>query len=247
MKRLFATLSPAEPVQRADVWIVVDVLRATTTMVSFFDAGGTELFPVEEVAEAFALRDTMQGHCMLFGERECVRIPGFDAGNSPFEMTVDMVARYPVAVMTTTNGTRAVRRVASSGALVLAGCCRNAKTLAGRVGAAETVGILSAGRLGRFAFDDTLCVGLIADRILAENAPESTDDGILAALDLYRLHARAPEAGLRRAEHARILDHLGFSRDIAFAAEADSSEIVPELERRDGNLCFVPGMKSGSL
>ncbi len=239
MKRLFATLSPSEPVQQADAWVVVDVLRATTTMTAFFDAGGEVLFPVGDVADAFRLREQLGERCMLLGERECVKVPGFDAGNSPFEMTSDMVARYPVAVMTTTNGTKAVHRAAAAGATVLAGCCRNAAAIASRLEGLETVGILSAGRLGRFALDDTLCVGLIADRIICRLRPDTADDGVLAALDLYRTHAGAMEAGLRRAEHAMLLDRLGFSRDIAFAAEADVSRSVPELEERDGHVCFA--------
>ena len=239
MKRLLATLSPSEPVQQADAWVVVDVLRATTTIVTFFDAGGEVLFPVGDVPDAFRLREKLGERCMLLGERECVKVPGFDAGNSPFEMTPDMVARYPVAVMTTTNGTKAVHRAAAAGAAVLAGCCRNAAAVASRLNGLETVGILSAGRLGRFALDDTLCVGLIADRNICRLRPDTADDGVLAALDLYRTHAGAMEAGLRRAEHAMLLDRLGFSRDIAFAAEADVSRSVPELEERDGHVCFA--------
>ena len=239
VKRLLATLSPSEPVQQADAWIVVDVLRATTTMVAFFDAGGEALFPVGDVPDAFRLRGELGERCMLLGERECVKVPGFDAGNSPFEMTSAMIARHPIAVMTTTNGTRAVQRAAGTGAIVLAGCCRNAAAVASRLEGLETVGILSAGRLGRFALDDTLCVGLIADRIISRWKPDTADDGVLAALDLYRTCAGGMEAGLRRAEHALLLDRLGFSRDIAFAAEADVSRCAPELEERDGHACFA--------
>lgn len=239
MKRLLATLSPSEPVQQADVWVVVDVLRATTTIVTFFDAGGEALFPVGDVPDAFRLREKLGERCMLLGERECVKVPRFDAGNSPFEMTSDMVARFPIAVMTTTNGTRAVQHAAATGAAVLAGCCRNAAAVASCLEGLETVGILSAGRLGRFALDDTLCVGLIADRIISRWKPGAADDGVLAALDLYRNYTGAMESGLRRAEHALLLDRLGFSRDIGFAAEADVSRCVPELEERDGNVCFA--------
>ena len=141
--RCDVVLSPSETLPEADCWLVIDILRATTTMCAYFDGGGKRLYPAESIEEAFTLRDRLaeEGNApLLMGERNSLPPPGFDLGNSPLELLAAAPATRPDAVMATTNGTRALLKAASSGAKVYPVCARNANaTLRAALGAGERV------------------------------------------------------------------------------------------------------------
>jgi len=160
-------LSPGETLPDADSWLVIDILRATTTMCAFFDGGGKILHPCPSVEDAFLLRDRLAadgGNPLLMGERNSLPPAGFDLGNSPLELLEYGPSRRPEAVMATTNGTRALLKAAASGKPVRPVCARNASAaLEAALEDGGSVGILCAGLYGRAALDDTACAGLIVN------------------------------------------------------------------------------------
>lgn len=233
--RCDVVLSPAEALPEADCWLVIDILRATTTMCAYFDGGGRRLHPAGSIEEAFALRDRLAadgGSPLLMGERNALSPPGFDLGNSPLELLAADPATRPEAVMATTNGTRALLKASATGAKVHPVCARNANaTLRAALDAGERIGILCAGLYGRPALDDTACAGLLAEQLLALGA--ALEDGAKIALSVWRAGRRNLPALLGESVHGGRLLSLGFAADMAYAAEIDASAAVMTLRTGD--------------
>ena len=119
---------PCEALKKHDARIVVDLLRATTQITTFFDMGGEVLVPVTEVDEAFAMKEKLGEDWKIMGERGGLPAPGFDFGNSPLELQAAGAPEH--AIITTSNGTRAIMRAVKDCAHVIAGCARNAEAAA---------------------------------------------------------------------------------------------------------------------
>jgi len=225
-------LSPREDLPGADCWLVIDILRATTTMCAFFEAGGSRLYPCESVEEGLALREKMAGEgnkMLLMGERNALPPPGFDLGNSPLELSPSLLASRPAAVMATTNGTRALLKASAAGVPVYAVCARNAEaTVRAALETGDRIGILCAGLHGRAALDDTACAGILVEHLVSSGAADLMD-GAQMALSVWREGGRRLSSLLERSVHGMRLLSLGFAADVAYAAKIDASMAVIRL------------------
>ena len=230
-------LSHSESLPEVDVWLIVDILRATTVMVSWFAAGGAKLYPAASVEAARELAKSLRlkgENPLLMGERNAVAPEGFDLGNSPLDITPELAGKHSCAVMATTNGTKAILKASAMGAPVLAACARNAPAaLAAALTRGDRVGILCSGRLGRPSWDDTLCAGLLV-ACLKENCSDTRlADGARLA-HLAWLASKDFRVSLRSADHAVFLEKNGFGGDLDFAAEIGVTHVVPELHDMPG-------------
>lgn len=240
-----ALLDPA--LLPGSVAVVIDLLRASTTITRALSAGAAAVVPCLEPADALRLRDAgSHGPCILGGERGGVRIEGFELGNSPAEYTPDAV-RGRTLLFSTTNGTRAVLLAQRGGAArILIGCLANRAALC-RILAADVrpVRLICAGTGGKVGVDDCLCAGAIIDGLVARLGPGGVD----LADDQAQLfhHAFAANrdhsallAALRAARGGRNLIDIGLADDIADAAQTDATGTVPELDRSTGAFRPVP-------
>ena len=184
--RVHVAFTPAEEVG-APVGVVVDVLRATSTICQALAAGYRRVLCCAEIDQAREIA-AQEGNAVLAGERKTVRIDGFDFGNSPREF-VEPAAE--TLVLTTTNGTRLLVAAAARCELVLIGSLLNLDAVVAEVQArGEEVAVLCAGVLGELALDDAYCAGRIAEALGGEPA-----DSAVAAMRLARSFESA-EAGL---------------------------------------------------
>ena len=227
--RVHVAFTPAETVS-APTGIVIDVLRATSTIAQALASGYRRVLCCGEIEEAKAVRDA-EGEGLLAGERQCVRIPGFDLGNSPKEFTEPLGG---TAILTTTNGTRALVAAAESCTRVYAGCLLN---LAAVVAAARKDGgdvtIVCAGVKGEFAMDDAYCAGRIAELLRGEPT-----DAAVAAIRLRQSFATAEE-GLGASQSARNLVAADLSDDITWCARESVLDVVPRLTRMVGTAAEI--------
>lgn len=234
-------LSPREDLPEADCWLVIDILRATTTMCAFFEAGGSRLYPSESVEEGLALRERMAEEgkkTLLMGERNALPPPGFDLGNSPLELSPFLLVSCPVAVMATTNGTRALLKAFAAGVPVYAVCARNAEaTVRAAIETGERIGILCAGLHGRAALDDTACAGVLVEHLVSMGSADLMD-GARMALSVWREGDCRLNSLLERSVHGMRLLSLGFAADVAYAAEIDASRSVIRLYNQ-GSIPFL--------
>lgn len=224
---VFTTLNciPDEAIYGKTV-IVIDVLRATTTITAALVAGCLEIIPVLSPEEAIEMRERLEDdRVLLGGERNALKIPGFDLGNSPLEYTADVVAGKRL-IITTTNGTRAIRR-AAGGRQVLLGAMNNGPAVARAAAAgAADITIICAGTRDRFSLEDFLTAGLLVDE-LDKEGEFTLRDGARVARDYYRLHRKDPEAAMKASYHGRLLAGLGMEADIEYCARVAITSIVP--------------------
>jgi 2-phosphosulfolactate phosphatase len=206
--------------------VVIDTLRATSVMITALNNGCRQVIPTIEIDEAMARKRTMlDEQVLLGGERNAVKIPGFDLSNSPLEYTPETV-RNRVLVLTTTNGTAAIHRVAGAQRVLIGGML-NASAVAAKLKGAGHVTIVCAGTRGKFSLDDVFTAGCIIAR-LRENDPDlALDDlGFIAEM-LYHRYKTDWRPLIKNASHYKILKECGYLEDIAYCMREDALNIVP--------------------
>ena len=206
----------------APTGIVIDVIRATSTICQALAAGYARAFCAAEVDEARALRDDL-GEGILGGERNAVRIPGFDLGNSPREYVEPL---GETLILSTTNGTRAVVAAAHRCERVLVASLLN---LAAVVDEARATGddaiVVCAGVQGTLALDDAYVAGRIVDLLAWQRTDASEAAARLAATWGGAEEAfRASKSGRNLLENAPELED-----DIPFCARESVLDVVPRL------------------
>jgi len=228
--------------------VVIDVLRATTTIIHAVAAGAREVIPCLEIDEARrAAANHPPGEALLGGERGGLKIEGFDLGNSPEEYNRATVGGKTV-VLTTTNGTRAMMLCRQS-KRVLIGAFVNASAVARELMQEERVHLLCAGTEGEITREDVLFAGRVADQLLrlaAASEPEQNDPCRIArecyltvvsavcsnaesAADAPAQETAVLSQELRHSKGGRNLIGVGLEHDIGIAAQVDRLAIVPEL------------------
>jgi 2-phosphosulfolactate phosphatase len=215
---------------RGGVAVVIDVLRATTTIIHALAAGCTAVRPCAEVEEARELAGGMRaGRVLLGGERGGVPLPGFDLGNSPREYTAQ-VCRGRILVLTTTNGTRALLRAAEADRALVAGFVNYSAVCEQLRQDARPLHILCAGTEGEVSLEDTLLAGALIE-FLCETAEVRLDDGARLAWDCFENHGRVLPGALEVGRGGATLKRLGYDEDIRAAGQVDQFVLVPELRR----------------
>lgn len=220
--------------------VVIDVLRATTTMVHALAAGAEAIYPCRELNDAFALAIRFPGQAVLGGERGGLRIEGFDLGNSPAEYTPAVLAGK-VLVFTTTNGTRALGRCHLA-RRVLAAAFVNFSAICRELAEEEAVSIVCAGTDGQITREDVLLAGALADDLARTHPDFVLNDQAEIAADAWRfaiksLTGLAPLLGaLRASQGGRNLIDIGQENDIELACQIDRFDIVPEYDHAAGRL-----------
>lgn len=223
--RVHVAFTPGEQTPAA-VGIVVDVLRATSTMTQALAAGYRRILCCSEIDDARALAAT-EGDVKLAGERRLEHIEGFDFGNSPRELAGEPAAE--TLILTTTNGTKLLVAAAARFEQVLVGSLLNLHAVANAAReTGEDVAVLCAGVLGELALDDAYCAG----RIVAALGGDHADSAAAAA----RLAASFPssEAGLGASQSARNLRRHGLESDIEWCARESALDVVPRFIRTVG-------------
>lgn len=209
------------------VAVVIDVLRACTTIVHALAAGCVAVRPCAEIDEARQLADGMRaGKVLLGGEREGKPIPGFDLGNSPSDYTPAR-CRGSTLVLTTTNGTRALIRAVSANRTLVAAFVNFSAICEQLRSETRPVHILCAGNGGEIALEDTLLAGALVD-VLADDQTRLNDSARLA-WDCFDIHGQVLEGALEVSAGGVGLRQLGYDKDIRSAASIDQFALVPEL------------------
>lgn len=201
--------------------VAVDILRATSTMVTAFAHGAKDIFPVMELEEcrAFSGRG-----CLTAAERDGIKAEGFDLGNSPFSYMNGAVKGHSIAI-TTTNGTRAIR-MSEAAEEVIVGAFLNLKTVARYLSELQLdVVVVCAGWKGQFNLEDTLFAGALVD-CLQKNF-DFENDATLASLHLYQAAKTDLFNFLRQSSHVRRLENLNIHEDIQFCLQHNLNEVLP--------------------
>ncbi len=215
--------------------VVIDVLRASTTIVYSLAAGAKEVIPCLDVAEARRVAANLPaGTKVLAGERGCLKVEGFDLGNSPLEHTPEAVAGKTV-VISTTNGTRALD-VCRQAAHVFIGAFANLAAIVGRLRAETSVHLLCAGCEGQPTREDVLFAGAVVHALQPTDHTDLNDSAQMARA--VWMAAQGPDLTdeqlfreLMNSQGAVNLARVGYERDIRAAAQTnDKRNTLPTLD-----------------
>jgi 2-phosphosulfolactate phosphatase len=230
IRSLDVAATPAAAAARppAAIAVVIDVLRATSTIVTALDNGAAGIVPVRETDEAITvMRRIGRERVLLCGERKSRLIEGFDLDNSPASYTRERVAGKTL-VLTTTNGTRALVEAAREGASVYCAALLNRAAIVRVLAAAEGEARLHcAGSEGTPSFEDLLCAGAIADALVHLDRTLAISDAARAAMTVFTANAKRITTAIASGTHARSLVASGFAADVAACAKLDTSDCVP--------------------
>ena len=213
--------------------IVIDLLRATSTMICAISNGAKRIIPVEKIEEA-RLFKKLDESVLLGGERGGLKIEGFDLDNSPLSYKQEVVFGKTI-VFTTTNGTRALKMAAGAKRTFLGSFINAQKTAEYIIKEAlhyniDTISIVCAGTEEKFTLEDILCAGYFVD-LFKENLPDVfLDDLSLASHVLYKKFENDPHEILKYSYHYSHLKRLGFEADLEFCLKKDFVDCVCEYE-----------------
>jgi 2-phosphosulfolactate phosphatase len=223
--------------------VVIDVLRATTTIVYALAAGARAVIPCLTIDEARGKAASLQrGQVVLAGERGGLPIPGFDLGNSPREFTRQSVGGKTV-VLTTTNGTAALLHCRPAERILVASFA-NLSALCYVLGRCPRVRLVCAGTDGHLTGEDGLLAGAIAEQLQARgNVSSDSDAGVVLTLWSSTIESATGDqraarliAAMRESPGGRNLVRIGMDRDIETAAEIDRFNIVPGFDPSTGEV-----------
>jgi 2-phosphosulfolactate phosphatase len=203
--------------------VVIDILRATTTICTALQNGASFVYPVETLQEASLLK---QNGYLAAAERNGEMVEGFDLGNSPKEYTKELVQNQSI-VLTTTNGTRCIR-LSGSAQQILVGAFSNISKLEEYLKTDKNDLLLfCAGWKHKVNLEDTLFAGALAKRVAEWY--QWDNDSVEIAVDLYDYAKKDLQGYVKKAAHAKRFEALGVSIDTAYCLQEDTCSVLPQL------------------
>ncbi|KAF0152955.1 MAG: 2-phosphosulfolactate phosphatase [Ignavibacteria bacterium] len=207
--------------------VVIDVLRATSVIVTALTNGAREVIPVSTVDFAMKVSgNAFSGQTLLCGERNTKKIEGFVLGNSPLEFTQEVVNGRSI-ILYTTNGSKTVVKAKFSENL-FAACFQNLPVVAKHlVTLNKDVEILCSGNNGNFSLEDTICAGKLAAEIVALYQETQLTDSSRASMVLAKSIGKNLFKMLKETEHGKLLIENGFDADIKECSLYGVKDVIP--------------------
>jgi len=215
---------------RDRIVVVIDVLRASTTIASALRNGAKEVIPVSSVERAVKISGHLFGDVILLGgERNGKMIQGFSLGNSPAEYTEERVKGKSI-IFSSTNGSHAIERARFAQTLLVCGFVNiSAVVNELRLLKSDFV-VVCSGSDGKFSIEDSVCAGLLLHRLIEGHAADlALSDAANAAVLLFKAHSRNILKMVKGSEHGKYLAEIGFGDDLKTCAEIDSIPVLPQM------------------
>lgn len=208
--------------------VVIDVLRASTVIVTALKNNAREVIPVDSVDFAIKISgNAFSGQTLLGGERNTKMIEGFNLGNSPVEYTKEIVSGKTVIVYTS-NGSKAIVKAKYSENLLVVSF-NNIDAMAEHLlSLGEDTVIVCAGTGGMFCIEDSVCAGMLINKLLKKESNIEITDSAEASRILSKSFGNNILKMLQNSEHGKKLIDNGFASDLKYCAQINSSDIVPK-------------------
>ena len=218
------------------VVVVIDMLRATSVIITALANKAKEVFPILTVEEAFEKKEELLklgNYPMLGGERKAIKIDGFDFSNSPLEYTAEKVQGKTI-ILSTTNGTRAIN-LSLRAEEILIGAIINAKAVAEELKRLKKdVVFINAGTNGEFSMDDFICSGYMIS-LLCERESHELSDIAKTARYIYESNTNLIDY-IKEARHFNVLKNLNLMKDLDYCCKKDIIKIVPKVDKNKKNI-----------
>lgn len=207
--------------------VVIDILRATTTIVAALKNGAKEIVPVASIEFAMKVSGGMfGGQTLLGGERNTKKIEGFALGNSPLEYTSDIVNSKTI-ILFTTNGSKAIVKAKFSDNLLICSFLNLQAIAEYLLKLNKDIDILCSGRLGTFSIEDTVCAGKLISELMKSGTEIELSDSARASVSLSKTYGRSLIKMLKESEHGKLLQENGFMEDIKYCSRLNTINIIP--------------------
>lgn len=205
--------------------VVVDILRATSCMVTAIACGVESILPLQDIETCRAMKN--QGY-YIAAERDGKQVEGFDLGNSPFSYMEKHLIGQKIA-FTTTNGTQVIK-LSENSEQIIVGAFLNLSAVASYLSEQKKdVLVACAGWKGNINVEDTLFAGALVDMLASQNFTISNDSALLAQ-SLYQKNQSDLLGFVSLCSHVQRLKNLGIQKDIEFCLQKDVYEVVPILQ-----------------
>lgn len=210
--------------------VVIDVLRASTTIASALHNGAKEIIPVTTVERAVKISGNLFGdHVLRGGERNGKMIEGFNLGNSPFDYSEDKI-RGKAIIFSSTNGSLAIEKARFARNVVIGGFVNISLVVQFIKEIKQDFVILCAGNNGMFSLEDSVCAGMLVHRLTEEDGVElSLSDAAIAATVLFKGNSKNLLKMVKNSEHGKYLTSIGYADDLPACAGVDTIPVLPQL------------------
>lgn len=220
---------------RDKIVVVIDVLRASTTITYAMRAGAREVIPVDTVAQAMKIVGNLHStSTILCGERGGKRVEGFKLGNSPNEYTEEAVYGKAL-ILTTTNGAVALTKSKHARVCYVSSFVNLTATVQALLEHPnlenEQLAIICSGREEDFSLEDATCAGMLITKLAQSVGEIKYTDSARAALSVFHQYGGDIYKTLSESDHGQVLVSLGLEEDIRISSEIDSVPLVPVLEQ----------------
>ncbi|NBC26292.1 MAG: 2-phosphosulfolactate phosphatase [Bacteroidetes bacterium] len=225
----FSSQSFHEEELRKKVVVVVDVLRASSTIITALMNHAKGIIPVEDMGEASRISQSVDSeNILLCGEKDGVKIEGYDLGNSPFEYSESMIENKTL-IFNTTNGTKAIKKAVGASQIYI-GSFLNLSTIVHTLKSEEKdIVLVCAGWRGRMAIEDLLFAGNVVYNLSDGALSPEARDGAKVAFGLYdNFRGNLPKV-IHSSNHAVRLKNIAGEKDIDYCAQTDICDILPVL------------------
>ncbi len=212
---------------RKSIVVVVDVLRATSSMCLAIENGIKEIIPVSTVEEALEYKNG--NDFILAAERNGQLVKGFDFGNSPEQYLSPDELEGRTLVMTTTNGTKMINIAKQDHEVVIGSFLNLSALVEWLVNKKQDVIICCSGWKGRFCLEDTLFAGALSSKLMAEGF-HSDCDSVLASGRLYSASKKDLYQALEDSSHRKRLSNLSINNDVKLCLAHDMTDEIPVLK-----------------
>jgi 2-phosphosulfolactate phosphatase len=226
---------------RSKAVVVIDVLRASSTIVTALYNGAKAVIPVADMGEASKIAQNVDSdNYLLCGEKDGIQIEGYDLGNSPLEYTKDIVGGKTL-IFNTTNGTKAIKKSIGSADIIIASFLNVSAVVESLKEQSKDIVLVCAGWKGRLAMEDTLLAGKIIYLLNSGKLVDESTDGARVASGIYDIYKNDIEGVVHQSNHAMRLKKLIGDDDINYCCKVDLFNIVPRL--KEGIITLQDGEK----
>lgn len=226
---LFSYINTDELAYTGRTTVVIDVLRASTTIIQALQNGAREVIPVASVEFAVKVSGGMfGGQTLLGGERNTRKLEGFALGNSPLEYTPEVV-RGRTIILFTTNGSKAIVKAKFSENLFIAAFTNLNAVAKHLIKLDKEFEILCSGRGNYFSMEDVICAGKLISEIKKITNDVELTDSAKASVALNESFGNNILSMMEQTEHGKILVENNFDEDLKFCSRISTSETIPYL------------------
>ncbi|MGF1670343.1 MAG: 2-phosphosulfolactate phosphatase [Balneolaceae bacterium] len=226
----FSAQSFHEDELRNKTVVIIDVLRASSTIITALKNGVKGIIPVDDMAEASKIAQSVDSdNYLLCGEKDGEKIQGYDLGNSPLEYTAEVIGGKTL-IFKTTNGTKAIKKSVNAGNIFVAGFLNVSTVVKELHKLSKDIVLVCAGWQGRLALEDMLLAGKIIHDLVDGNLPEDALDGAKISFGLYEKFGHDIQATVLNSNHAVRLKEIVGNEDTMYCCQIDITEVLPELK-----------------